>query len=215
MTTRVINYFSCSNPSGSLHKESDLVDSRFVYTQCPVWGHKVDRTFVCLSPFDYSVKVDRKNRKIITDDPDAIQYEDDESPSPVIQMQDPQFLFWTNDDNIWFEMRDHPMTSYTNNFIAVGGWFNLSNWSRITSVGMTIVDEDKEVVIKKGDPLFKISFYSSDLNDSFVLKEETDPSFRKEYHKIEDNRDWSYDRLFKSTTPKSKCPFSWMWNRTP
>ena len=67
---------------------------------------------------------------------------------------------------------DHPMTSYSNNFIAVGGWWNLSNWSRSISLGMTIVDETNPVVIKKGDPLFRISFYSNNMDDTFTLKEE-------------------------------------------
>ena len=97
------------------------------------------------------------------------------SPKPVFQLDHPKFLFWTDVDDVWMEFCDHPMTSYSNNLIAVSGWFNLSNWSRVSSFGFTMVDESKSITIKKGDPLFRISFIYPNLDDRIVLKREKDP----------------------------------------
>ena len=40
------------------------------------------------------------------------------SPQPVFQLYVPKFLFWTEDDDIWIEQNDHPMTSLNNNIVA-------------------------------------------------------------------------------------------------
>ena len=120
-------------------------------------------------------------------------------------------------DNVWFEFNDHPMTALNNNFVAVGGWFNLSNWSRGLSLAITLVDERKPVIIRKGDPLFRVSFYPPDLNDGIVLKQEMDPNkidyIWKEYSKKQDegqaDKRWK-PKLF-SQTGESKCPFSFLF----
>ena len=104
------------------------------------------------------------------------------------------------------------MTSYSNNFIAVGGWWNLSNWSRSISLGMTIVDETNPVVIKKGDPLFRISFYSNNMDDTFTLKEEKDIQKIDQIKNIDNlktNDSWK-SRLF-SKTGINKCPVGFLF----
>ena len=153
-------------------------------------------------------------------DMDTSQYIeiDDEhiySPRPVFQLYVPKFLFWTDDDDIWIEQNDHPMTSLNNNIVAVPAWFNLSNWSRTVSVAFTIVNEQKSVIIKKGDPLFRISFYSNNLNDNFKLKQE---DYRDEYKDIVENHlyqrregDGYKSKLFSKTSKTGKCPFSFLF----
>ena len=43
-------------------------------------------------------------------------------------------------------------------------------------MAFTIVDESKPVLIKKGNPLFRISFHSSNPDDIIHLIQEKDPS---------------------------------------
>ena len=139
------------------------------------------------------------------------------SPRPVVQLKFPRFLFWTNDDDVWFEFNDHPLTSLRNNFIAVGGWFNLSNWSRNLSLAITLVDERKPVIIKKGDPLFRVAFHPPNLNDGIMLAQEKDPQkidliyeeYDKKMKEGQDDKRWK-PKLF-SETGKSKCPFSFLF----
>ena len=168
MSNTTIHYINVNHRQfdDSLVRQSDLDDDRFVYSQCPVFNHKSNRVFVATSPINFKLQVIRKpdgehlirstNASILEGDMDHIN-----SPRPVVQLKFPRFVFWTHDDDVWFEFNDHPMTALNNNFVAVPGWFNLSNWSRGCSLALTIVNESKPVIIKKGDPLFSCLLYTS------------------------------------------------------
>ena len=210
-----IHYVSVFNREDTLIPQSDLIDSGYVQNKCPVHNHKQSRTFVATSPIDFSLSVDRSNNKISCSRPELLEYDNDhiQSPKPVIQLVFPKFLFYTEDDNVWFEFNDHPMTALNNNFIAISGWFNLSNWSRTSSTAITLVDEKRCVIIKKGDPLFRVSFYPPNLDDSIILKKETNTEVIHQWvdaHSKKSEEDWR-PRLFSKTKTESKCPFSFLF----
>ena len=210
-----IHYVSVFNKEDTLIPQSDLIDSGYAQTKCPVHNHKQSRTFVVTSPIDFSLSIDRSNNKISCSRPELLEYDDDHinSPKPVFQLVFPKFLFYTEDDNIWFEFNDHPMTALNNNFIAISGWFNLSNWSRTSSTAITLVDEKRCVIIEKGDPLFRVSFYPPNLDDSIILKKETDTEVIHQWvdaHSKKSEEDWR-PRLFSKTKTESKCPFSFLF----
>ena len=210
-----IHYVSVFNKEDTLIPQSDLIDSGYAQTKCPVHNHKQSRTFVATSPIDFSLSIDRSNNKISCSRPELLEYDDEHinSPKPVIQLVFPKFLFYTEDDNIWFEFNDHPMTALNNNFIAISGWFNLSNWSRTSSTAITLVNEKRCVIIKKGDPLFRVSFYPPNLDDSIILKKETNTEVIHQWvdaHSKKSEEDWR-PRLFSKTKTESKCPFSFLF----
>ena len=210
-----IHYVSVFNKEDTLIPQSDIIDSGYVQNKCPVYNHKQSRTFVATSPIDFSLSIDRSNNKISCSRPELLEYDDEHinSPKPVIQLVFPKFLFYTEDDNIWFEFNDHPMTALNNNFIAISGWFNLSNWSRTSSTAITLVDEKRCVIIEKGDPLFRVSFYPPNLDDSIILKKETDTEVVRQWvdaHSKKTEEDWR-PRLFSKTKTESKCPFSFLF----
>ena len=210
-----IHYVSVFNKEDTLIPQSDLIDSGYVQNKCPVYNHKQSRTFVATSPIDFSLSIDRSNNRISCSRPELLEYDDEhiKSPKPVIQLVFPKFLFYTEDDNIWFEFNDHPMTALNNNFIAISGWFNLSNWSRTSSTAITLVDEKRCVIIKKGDPLFRVSFYPPNLDDSIILKKETNTEVIHQWvdaHSKKSEEDWR-PRLFSKTKTESKCPFSFLF----
>ena len=210
-----IHYVSVFNREDTLIPQSDLIDSGYVQNKCPVYNHKQSRTFVATSPIDFSLSIDQSNNKISCSRPELLEYDDDHinSPKPVFQLVFPKFLFYTEDDNIWFEFNDHPMTALNNNFIAISGWFNLSNWSRTSSTAITLVDEKRCVIIKKGDPLFRVSFYPPNLDDSIILKKETNTEVVRQWvdaHSKKSEEDWR-PRLFSKTKTESKCPFSFLF----
>ena len=137
------------------------------------------------------------------------------SPMPVFQLYIPKFLFWTHDDDVWIEQNDHPMTSLNNNIVGVPAWFNLSNWSRTLSVAFTLVNERKPVIIRKGDPLFRISFYSNNLDDDIILKqeeysEEYKQSVETDLYARRDVKGYKH-KLFDQTNKVGKCPFSFLF----
>ena len=210
-----IHYVSVFNKEDTLIPQSDLIDLKYAQTKCPVHNHKQSRTFVATSPIDFTLSIDRSNNKISCSRPELLEYDDEhiQSPKPVIQLVFPKFLFYTEDDNIWFEFNDHPMTALNNNFIAISGWFNLSNWSRTSSTAITLVDEKRWVIIKKGDPLFRVSFYPPNLDDSIILKKETNTEIVHQWvdaHSKKSEEDWRH-RLFSKTKTESKCPFSFLF----
>ena len=210
-----IHYVSVFNKEDTLIPQSDLIDLEYAQTKCPVHNHKQSRTFVATSPIDFTLSIDRSNNKISCSRPELLEYDDDHinSPKPVFQLVFPKFLFYTEDDNIWFEFNDHPMTALNNNFIAISGWFNLSNWSRTSSTAITLVDEKRCVIIKKGDPLFRVSFYPPNLDDSIILKKETNTEVIHQWvdaHSKKSEEDWR-PRLFSKTKTESKCPFSFLF----
>ena len=210
-----------------LIRNSKLIDSKYSYSTCPVFNHKSNRTFVGLSPFDLSFKIDRKNKLISVDNQKVINYEqsnnnfepysglnfypfDLDGPSPIFEISYPRLFFWTDIPNIWMEFNDHPMTSLNNNFVAVSGWFNLSNWTRNISLTVTIVDETKEISIKKGDPLFRLSFYSPNLDNGIILKKETNlKKINKLFSEYPSRTNWK-SKLFSKTSMK-KCPFEFLY----
>ena len=210
-----IHYVSVFNKKDTLTPQSDLIDLEYAQTKCPVHNHKQSRTFLATSPIDFSLSIDRSNNKISCSRPELLEYDDEHinSPKPVFQLVFPKFLFYTEDDNIWFEFNDHPMTALNNNFIAISGWFNLSNWSRASSTAITLVDEKRCVIIEKGDPLFRVSFYPPNLDDSIVLKKETNTGVVNQWveaHSKVTEEDWR-PRLFSKTKTESKCPFSFLF----
>ena len=220
--SKTIYYADVYSLNSKLIKQSSLVDSKYVYQKCPAFVHKNERIFVGTSPIDLDFSIERTPEgplMQISDmsKTDCIDIDDEHiySPQPVFQLYIPKFLFWTEDDDIWIEQNDHPMTSLNNNIIAVPAWFNLSNWSRTVSVAFTIVNEHKPVIIKKGDPLFRISFYSNNLNDNFKLEEK---KYRSEYKDVVENHlyqrresDGYKTKLFSKTSKTGKCPFSFLF----
>ena len=213
-------------------RQTELIDKTYSYTNCPVFNHQSNRTFVISSPIDFSFSIKRTinstNNELIVDinidnplQKDFLQYtlEDFASPLPVFQLKIPKFLFWTYEDDVWLNLFDHPITSYSNNLIGVGGWFNLSNWTRTSSFAFTIIDEDKPIIIKKGDPICRLSFIYPNLNEGIILKEEKDPEKIMKVDEIycekqstfrEKNPLWKR-RLFSKTNSKTKCPVGFLF----
>ena len=220
--SKTIYYADVYSLNSKLIKQSSLVDSKYVYQKCPAFVHKNERIFVGTSPIDLDFSIERTPEGPLMQISDMSKTDyidiDDEhiySPQPVFQLYIPKFLFWTENDDIWIEQNDHPMTSLNNNIIAVPAWFNLSNWSRTVSVAFTIVNEHKPVIIKKGDPLFRISFYSNNLNDNFKLEEK---KYLSEYKDVVENHlyqrresDGYKTKLFSKTSKTGKCPFSFLF----
>ena len=65
------------------------------------------------------------------------------------------------------------------------GWFNLSSWCRPISLGVRLVDDKKPIIIKRGDPLYKIRFMKEgNFNKTFELvKSRPEPEVMLDVHK--------------------------------
>lgn len=103
-----------------------------------------------------------------------------------------------------------------NNFVSIGGWWNISNYPRGNSFAIQVVDSDRTVSIDKGDPLFRIRFFSKNLDDGFsLIKKEDDYDsilLNQESYKMgermRENSNELHNKLFKKS-----CPFSFLHNK--
>jgi hypothetical protein len=203
----------------------------YTYSQCPVWGHMFDRTFVGYSPVDFSLQYDGDILKYqINEEPCVIinlndideEYGDEnifftlsdlDTDIHVIQLSFINSFFWTsyNQEYLWFEFLDHPQTFADNNFVAIGGWFNLANHPRTTSLGIKYEANSNGVMIERGDPLYRVRFYTDNMNDKPILKKKksTDSMFdalenRREV--LSEDSKFLKEVLFDKNL-RGKCPY--------
>ena len=218
-----INYISTTNNPDNIDllvREYNSVDKTQKYNQCPVFKHKKNRTFVGYSPIDFKLGFDNgamwtTDEDLIKDinvvDPHVIAERKVNADNPselVFQLDICNFAFWTDEPDVWMDYSSHPLTSLQNNYTVVEGWFNLSNWSRETSLATRIVDRTKPLVIKKGDPLFRVTFLSPDLNRGVFLKERKGKLSEVQFRLSESKNYEEGNKLF-SKTP-NKCPFPFL-----
>jgi len=203
--------------------------NKSIYYTCPAWSHKAKRTFIIRSPVDLNISIDVENQSIWVKGISQEQFDDWFFPTfandgwclkekVTLQISIPMFMFWTKHKNIWVEQRSHSLTSVNNNFSVINGWFNLSSWIRPISFAFDVVDPSKPIVIKRGDPIYEVSFYSNNLDNKIKLIKKDLPY--KTYIQMRKNvklKDFisriSHKFIFKKQ--ESKCPFAFLWNKTP
>jgi len=189
-----------------------------IYYECPAWSHKTTRTFNILSPVDMDFqRIDGEGLASRFLPQELLDnYIAPNSSVDTLQVHVPRFLFWTNYKNLWMECKPYPYTSVRNNLVAVGGWWNLSAWTRPISFAFDIVDPVKPVVINRGDPVLQVCFYSKNLNDSFELIKKQPPSkLIKETYKRTLVKNFLLrhtNKLIFQEQP-SKCPFSFLFKK--
>ena len=218
--------FGVNGVSFPLQPLIETADSNLIYKNCPVWSHKASRTFVVRSAIEFNIIFHSNKLSYVLEWPetnklpmnDVLHLDPgwNDAKSPVIQVMHPTLAFWTKDKNIWYEVRPHAPT-VVNNFYAVGGWFNISNWRRTSAFGMHIIDTKKPVTVKRGDPLFEICFYSNNLDDKYkMVQHDSIPD--DEYKKmISTSNVKTYLKGFTKNLftkeEKSKCPFAFLFNK--
>ena len=212
-----------------IKNNKNIFSSESAFSYCPAWKHQTSKTFTAYASSylhfqiedRVTVKSDNLNQQEF-DNTIILNNGWNVGEQVTIQISN-QFsnFFWTYDKNIWISILPHPLTSLNNNFYHCGAWFNLSNWPRIINLGAIVIDENKPVVIKRGDPLYNIKFHTQNQNDTFnLIRSEIDQKkFDKSISKSQfvlnkrHSKDYYYyDGLFESKK-ESKCPFRFFWNK--
>lgn len=199
------------------------VKGNTTYYECPAWQHKAVREFVIRSVRDITLEIDTKNGIINAPNVRPDQFHKyvhqvrSLEVSSTLQLPIPMFLFWTKEKNVWVELKPYPLT-VLNNYVTVGGWFNLSQWTRPLSFAVDFIDPKKPVVIKRGDPIYKVCFYKeNDLSRNFMLEKRVpEKDFLIDIQKRIALKDVipniSKNLLFGINSKKeSKCPFSFLF----
>lgn len=238
MSLNKVNYFKLNPNFYDLTREVELEeDYDYFYKKCPVWKHKIERTYLMSFPIDLEFHLDYNENKIVIDycsvnEKKLIELTPKEQlimishpndlygKTPVVQIELPKYLFWCDQStkDIWIEELDHPLTSLNNNFVTIGGWFNLSNYNRVMSLGIKIIDKHKSVVLKKGDPVARIRLYSDDLNSGCKLVEKK--ISKEEFNLLQNytaniRRNMLNDKNVLNSTlfgkSQKKCPFGFLF----
>ena len=164
--------------SYDLQPYSKMVNSQLIYHKCPVWNHKAKRNYIVRSPIDLSMTYQRGlspepynvQTKVSINEQLFFLQDQHDLEQPVIQFTAPTVVFWTKERNVWIETKSHPTTAAHNNFTLINGWWNLSKWVRPVSFAVQMVDETKPLEIKRGDPLYEVTFLKeNNLNADFNL----------------------------------------------
>jgi hypothetical protein len=211
-----------------LEREHDYVKSKRdiapSFYRCPVWNHRVNRTYLVLSPVDFEITIsdNKYNFYMNGESSDSSEkyvlfnQDDFNSNNHVVHITFPNYFFWTTaKKDLWFEYLEHPLTSLNNNFVSIGGWFNIKNYPRSSSFSFEIVDKEKGVSVKKGDPLAKIRFYSENMNDGISLihtpkvpREIYGEFLENRSHVLVENKKEINRFLFGNV---KKCPFEFLY----
>jgi len=180
----------------------------YSYSECPVWGHMMDRTFVGYSPIHFEMSIgddgtinyslhkhlhktispsDYENEELYENEYISFEVKDIGKEQPVIQLSFTNSYIWTDFQNeyLWFEYLDHPLTSLDNNFVAVGGWFNIASHPRNTSLAIKILDRKKPVSIIQSNPLYRVRFYTDNMNDKPILRKKELSNYLEDGHPLE------------------------------
>ena len=222
--------FSLDSVGYDIQSTYSLKNGSDTYSDCPSWKHRSNRTFVVRSPIDLAFTVDRSTETLECFDIDEEVFKEYfyptfESPggwcndkAVTIQLTIPRFLFWTKHKNVWIEQRPYALAAVRNNLVCVNGWYNLSNWVRPICFAFDIVDHTQPVIIKRGDVLFELCFYGKNLDDGILLNKKEIPEhvFEKSQKTSKVKKYAKYLSpylIFKNQT--NKCPFEFLWNKTP
>jgi hypothetical protein len=198
------------------------------YYSCPSWQHKAQRTFVFYSPVDIDLTLSSDGRVLSSN---LTQTQFDECISLASDWRGPNhaviqisslmsWAFLTKEKDVWVHVHPDPRTSADNNFYCVEGWFNNSAWNRAINATICFHDLSKPVIIKRGDPIYRVSFYPKNLNQrvSLELGEIPPETLRKMQQRIASinwfkNKGFFKDLIFETKKSESKCPFSFLWNK--
>lgn len=211
-----------------IKKYSNTFSNNSTFFRCPAWQHQSSKIFTVYASCNLHLQIDEQNR-IFSNNLNQNEMERyivlnqnwNEENFPTIQIVDLfTNFYWTNQKNIWISVLPHPLTSLNNNFYHCGAWFNLSNWARNVNIGAIIVDKNKPLIIKRGDPLYNIKFHTHNQNDDFELvhNEFNEKDVVKSYERVNFinsglAKDFDYQSIIFDSSHKSKCPFSFLWKK--
>ena len=188
------------------------------HTKCPAWKKSTDNCWVVKQPFDVGIKVDTKEERVNTDlSQDAYDQYFHVGENwlggeyPEIQFK-LNYMFWTNEKDVWVEQIPHPLLSRLG-FELIPGTFPISEWHRPLVVGLKVLDTDINLMIKKNTPLYYFRLYSKKSDPDFIIEQKQPPeawhrSNQQEnlLRKFAPFKSWD---VIKQRVSSGKCPIKW------
>ena len=130
---------------------------------------------------------------------------------PEIQLR-LNYMFWTNEKDVWVEQIPHPLLS-RHGFELVPGTFPISEWHRPLVVGLKVLDTCLKLMIKKDTTLYYFILYSKKSDPYFIIEQKQPPeawhrSNQQEnlLRKFAPFKSWD---VIKQRVSSGKCPIKW------
>ena len=87
---------------------------------------------------------------------------------PILQIKMP-YLFFA-DVPVWINQLEAPSQKYIKSWSVIQGRFDIYSWQRSLNFATQWFDIDNDFFIKRGDPIFQISFDTNEASNEFKLK---------------------------------------------
>jgi hypothetical protein len=205
------------------------------YIKCPAFIDYYKNCFLVRSPFDITldVKKDEKGKKYFSTEDKKTKFYDDNVTDRIKENSlfsmlsiEYGFTFYSSSSLVIEQipaMLHMHEAEFLKNIMMIQGTFDIGKWYRPVNYAFEIIDDNKSINIKRGDPLFYIRFLTKEkINfvydfdnihvDKLVSSCTTVKSFFPSL-KMEDNYNMAKyiiknfkNKIFK----KSKCPFGFL-----
>tara|TARA_B100000287_G_scaffold410505_1_gene439020 strand:- start:42843 stop:43532 length:690 start_codon:yes stop_codon:yes gene_type:complete len=183
---------------------------------CPAFKEWSKNRWTFYSPIDIHFRVDSGNKMIGSDTCAQSQFErlfrirdgwwENELPEIEIQYL---HLFWTKAKHVWVEFTGHESNK---GFNMVPGTFPISSWVRALPLGLVVTDIDKDINIKRGDPICNIRFYDKKGSKFQLDRSIPDNNIVKRVKHDRELKDWSpfksWDLIMKRE--EKQCPLRFL-----
>ena len=160
------------------------------YLKCPAFQKYYENTFVIQCPFDLEIRVDKTNldsngKYILTDrygqqfyDKYIVYRVDEKNDFTMIDVNIP-YVFYCENSTI-VELMPHHMgiDNHENNFRVIPGEFDIARWHRSLNFSIEIIDDDKPVILTRGEPLFSVRFRPKNGSSVILERSEFTPVLR-------------------------------------
>jgi hypothetical protein len=214
---------------------SDDRNKKSIFLKCPAFQDFYKNTFLIRSPTDLHISL---KRNLHTGDLEVTEHLHDQRffdeyftirfenlDFPVLSLEFPHVFYSDESINIEQTAADMHNNEFLNNITVINGKFDISKWIRPINFAFEIIDENKPLIIKKGDPLYYIKFltekkinfiqfYDYDditkyispvISDCLSLKLFSSGNTMEKNYKLASHRIESFKK--KIFPKKSKCPF--------
>lgn len=187
-----------------------LKGTKYRHLNCPATMDIYKNTFVVTSPFDCFFELDIENRQLHLFNKSKNFSEDffhmregeyGEKDDPLMSLKY-HLLFMAEEDDIEMMMTAPYFEPKQNKLRIIPGKMNISKWWRPTDLAFQLNSRKESIKIKRGDPLFYVTFIPKTTGSFINLKEVELTKELKDYIESTVNMKWFAPR----------CPLSKLYS---
>jgi len=170
--------------SASFNSRSNTNKNKDGVSSCPAVHSAGQRLFFIKSPYSIRLRAQKIGEKklnifpiypeteikeeiitsLITIEPRENWIEEE---TPVIQIKMPYVFF--SDSSAWISQLETTSRKKNKNWSLIQGRFDIYNWQRPLSFAFQWIDNEQDILIKRGDPIFQLMFDSDQACNNFNL----------------------------------------------